>query len=654
MDGRKIFLELLIVLSALVVFLHVNSIDLHTKPPPWMKNNYRQRISLAIFGILSLVIIFNRLLFPRFNTHDVLSVISWDVFGYYLYLPATFIHHDLGIKNFAWVQQILDTYHPTIGFYQAYLSPGGDYIMKYPMGLAIMYAPFYFMGQVLAHLTGYSPDGFTLPYQLSIAIGGLVYTVAGLWFLWRILSRFFTGGAVALTMVLIVCGTNYFHLTAFEGAMPHNYLFTLFAAIVWLTIRWHETPRWDYALALGLLCGLATLTRPTAIGIVLVPMLWNSLGRTALRDKILLTVNKFPQVLAMAAAMIVVIGLQMVYWKIYSGSWIYYSYEKGEKLEWIAPYLLKVLFSFRKGWLVYTPMMVFALAGFIPLFKKHRSIFAAVFVFFTVHLLIAASWPTWWYGGSLGQRSMMESYALLAVPLAAFIQWMMKRSGMVKWPLLAVMGFFVLLNLFQTWQYMHYILDPARMTKAYYWKMFGKTTVNAADLMYLEPTAIIGEREFLPAGGNYTSKVIARYDFEKPDPANPGNFCSDTAFSGRYSLRMSRKLEFSPGLNMPYRELSGKDFSWIRATARVWFSCKPEEVACGLVITCNQKGKAYKYRMLELEKQHLVPGAWNQVSMDYMTPFLDDKRNTMQAYFWYRGDKEMLVDDFEITLFEAR
>ena len=144
-----------------------------------MKNPTRQSISLAVVGTLSLFIIMNRLLLPRVDTHDVLCVISWDVFGYYLYLPAKFIHHDLGIRNFAWVQEILNTYHPTVGFYQAYPGPAGDYVLKYPMGMAIMYSPFYFCGQVLAHLTGYSPDGFTLPYQLSIACGGLVYTVIG-------------------------------------------------------------------------------------------------------------------------------------------------------------------------------------------------------------------------------------------------------------------------------------------------------------------------------------------------------------------------------------------------------------------------------------------------------------------------------------------
>ena len=563
-----------------------------------MKINQQNRISLAIFCLLSLVIIFNRLLLPRFNTHDVLSIISWDVFGYYLYLPATFIHHDLGIKNFAWVKEILDTYHPTIGFYQAYLSPGGDYVMKYPMGMAIMYSPFYFLGQVMVQFTSYSHDGFTLPYQLSIAIGGLVYTVIGLWFLRKILLHFFTDGIVAFTMLLIVAGTNYFQLTAFDGAMPHNYLFTLFALIVWFTIRWHETPQWKFAIFLGLLCGLATLIRPTAIVIGLVPLLWGVWSGIAWRTKISLIGRNLSQVLVMIVLMMLVVGLQMLYWKIHSGSWIYYSYEKGEKLEFIAPYLKKVLFSYKKGWLVYAPVMIFALIGFWPLYSKYRRVFLAVFVFFTAHLLIVASWPTWWYGGSFGQRSMMESYVLLALPLGALVQWIWQQKGILRWTQLTGLFLFVLLNLFQTWQYMNFVLDPSRMTKAYYWAVFGKTSVKTTDLLYLEPTAINDEREYLPEPGNFTSKVLATFDFEKPDQAALSNFCKDTASTGNYSLRMSKKLEFSPGINLPYKDISQKDFAWIRAAASVYFTCKPEEAACGLVITCNQDGKAYKYRML--------------------------------------------------------
>jgi len=113
--------------------------------------NYKpDKLSRYTVYFLAFIIVVSRLTFPRWLTYDVLSILSWDVFGYYLYLPATFIHHDLGISDFSWLQQILDTYHPTNGFYQAYMGPTGNYVMKYPMGLAILYAPFFFIGHLFA------------------------------------------------------------------------------------------------------------------------------------------------------------------------------------------------------------------------------------------------------------------------------------------------------------------------------------------------------------------------------------------------------------------------------------------------------------------------------------------------------------------------
>ncbi len=119
--------------------------------------------SLAAFLFLAAAIVFGRFLLPRWLTYDWLSIISWDVVGYYLYLPATFIHHDAGIKDFSWLQGILDTYKPTIGFYQAYTGPAGEYVMKYTMGLAILYEPFFFIAHWIAPVLGYPADGFSLP-----------------------------------------------------------------------------------------------------------------------------------------------------------------------------------------------------------------------------------------------------------------------------------------------------------------------------------------------------------------------------------------------------------------------------------------------------------------------------------------------------------
>jgi hypothetical protein len=588
---------------------------------------------------------------PRWLTYDALSFISWDVFGYYLYLPSFFIHHDPGIRDFSWLQHLLDTYRPTLSFYQAYQGPAGDFVMKYPAGLAILYAPFFFIGHFYAGFSGLPQDGLSLPYQFALAMGTLVYAVAGLWVFRKILNRYFSDPVTALVMIITVLGTNYFELTAYDGAMPHNFLFTFYALIVWLTIRWHEEPEWKFSIPLGLLCGLSILVRPTAGLITLVPLLWNVRNTSSLWAKIKLIGNKRFQVLTMILCLVMVVSIQLLYWKIHTGSWIFYSYEKGEELQWIARHILKVLFSYKKGWLVYTPVMVFALLGFFALWKKNRSLFFPVIVFFVADLLVISSWPTWWYGGSFGQRPFMEAYVLLAFPLGAFIESLLKKTLALKIPVFSLIFFCIILNLFQTWQYMNFILDSSQVTKKFYWTIFGKTSLKAGDRLYLEPPEW-GKNDSLSDSSKYTRRVLATFDYNRPDPNSPGFYCKDTARSGQYSLKMSQSLAFSNTVDIPYKDLSKRDFAWIRSSGYVYFTCRPEDARCSLVITCNINGTAYKYRMIEIEKQNLIPCQWNKVTLDYMTPYLDDKDDLVQSYFWYRGDQKILIDDFIVTLFE--
>src|SRR5690349_18012744 len=60
---------------------------------------------------------------------------------------------------------------------------------------------------------------------------------------------------------------------------------------------------------------------------------------------------------------------QMIYWKYYTGTFLFYTYGE-EGFYFFNPQLFNVLLSYRKGWLVYTPIMVFALIGFFFMKKK--------------------------------------------------------------------------------------------------------------------------------------------------------------------------------------------------------------------------------------------------------------------------------------------
>ena len=91
-----------------------------------------------------------------------------------------------------------------------------------------------------------------------------------------------------------------------------------------------------------------------------------------------------------------------------------------------------------------------------------------------VHVYITFSWWCWWYGGTFGQRAMIEIYPLLALPLCAFIERV--RTAAVGWRIAGIImgAFFILLNMFQTYQYELGLLHYDAMSRELYFKQFGK------------------------------------------------------------------------------------------------------------------------------------------------------------------------------------
>ena len=618
-----------------------------------MKQGTKSKVSLCTFIFLSAAIIFGRFLLPRFQTYDVLAILSWDVFGYYLYLPATFIYNDLGLKDFSWLQHILDTYKPTIGFYQAYPGPTGDYILKYPMGLAILNAPFFFIGHFFAWILGFSRDGFSLPYQVAISMGGLIYSITGLWILRKVLLHFFRDKIAAFTMMLVVLGTNYFQLTAYDGAMPHNYLFTLYALILWMTIRWHSSPARRDAVILGAAIGLAILSRPTSAVIMLVPLLWGILDKDSVKRKWNLIRGNISHVILCILFLALFPFLQLIYWKIHSGSFFYYSYEPTEKLRWIAPYLWQVLFSFKKGWLIYAPMMIFPLIGFYFLADKNKRAFFATFFFFLVNLAIISSWPTWWYGGSLGQRTMMESYVILAIPLGYFLRRLVTFKPFIRFPVYFVFLFFVLLNLFQTWQYMTFKIDPSNMTWEYYRAIFGRTRISEESKQLIEGWQV-SPGSVLKNVGKFNVSTLNEYNFEDLNVSYSGNLVTHVVKNGQYAFKMDTGMPFSPGLLEEYGKISLKSPLGFRVSAWIYseypFSSNPGS----LVVTSNHEGLNYRYESILFERENLKPGEWNRVTLSYLAPESPDPKDIIQVYVWFRGTKELYVDDLKIELFEPK
>ncbi|MGC9375689.1 MAG: hypothetical protein ACP5DQ_11690, partial [Bacteroidales bacterium] len=224
----------------------------------------------------------------------------------------------------------------------------------------------------------------------------------------------------------------------------------------------------------GMVSGLITLIRPTNIIVLVLFFLWNITSIKDFKDRVLWFLKEYKLILIMASAFILIWIPQFIYWYWVSGKIFYFSYgEIGGKFFFLNPQIKNILISYKKGWFVYTPIMLFAFAGIFTLPKLRKGLFIPIFIFSIINIYILASWWCWWFGGSFGLRAFIDSYAIMAIPLGAIIT----RFSFKKYLKIISFGFIsvlILFNIFQIQQYTHQAIHYWWMNKEAYWETFLK------------------------------------------------------------------------------------------------------------------------------------------------------------------------------------
>jgi len=617
-----------------------------------LKKMIKNPLSLTAAVLCSLLIIV-------FRFHDTINnVLSWDVFGYYLYLPATFIYHDLGLKDLTWVHHIMDKYHNSATFYQACLGPTNHMVFRYSMGLAFLYGPFFFIAHWLAPVLGYPADGFSLPYQYCQVIGGLIWCIIGIFMLRKLLHYYFSDKVVAFTLLAILAGTKYLGTASCSTLMPHTLLFTLYTLILWFTVKWHEDERPGYLIILGIFIGLAIVIRPPEVISILIPLLWGIHNRSSLYEKVKKILHQAVPVIFFLFIIFLVFLPQMLYWKAHAGKFLYDSYvNPGEGFDFFPPHTLKFLFSFRKGWFIYTPVMLVALYGFYFIYREKRQMFWPFTIFFILNLYIVSSWSCWWYGECFSQRGMVQSYPLMVIPIAMVIDHWSKLKSVIRYFWFIVLSFLILLNLFQHWQYyFKYIISPTRMTAAYYFKTFGTTKVHPENTKLLLVDREMSKEEFLRNSNQYTQRSLGGLTFEKP--WNNTNIHPEDSLvhTGEYALRLDTDCLYTPAVVIRYKNITTKEYAWIRVTAWIFPTRDPRENPTKLVTLYTHKGGIYDYNAQDIDKlsSSVTPGQWNKIELYAMILQVRNSNDTLMVYLWHVGRKPVFTDDLKVEAFEPK
>jgi len=571
-------------------------------------------------------------------------IIDWDTMIYYSYLPATFIHNDI---TFEFAKTDIEKYSRR---FWAIRSQGGGLVVKMSMGMAFIYSPFFFIAHSVAKPLGYEADGYSLPYQMAIAFGAILYFAVGLFLLAKLLRKYFSPVAVSLTLLLVALGTNLWYYSAIEPGMTHVYNFTFFILFILTLNSWLKSPKVKLSIGLGLLCGIISLIRPSNTLIGLLFLLWGISSWDEFKERILLLLRRWDRLLIVALFAIAVWMPQIIYWKVQTGQFFYYTY--GEQGFFFAnPHIIDGLFSFRKGWFIYTPIMLFAVAGIFYLPRYIKGLTLGISVFLVLNVYIIFSWWSWWYGGSFGARPMIDSYGILAIPLAAMIEQMLGMRKWIKISAISIMLVLFLHGVFQTFQYYYGSIHWDSMTKEAYFLSFGRMKQHPELPLFLKMTdydrAIKGEYVYKPHIKGV--KTLVECDLEtvnsdstayktSMDGVEWGNFYwryKDDSKSGKYSFYAGK--ENNTGFNA-FVVVKPNHFYLIE----VWKKGRSKDVF--LVVQSKEPHTFYKSSRYVTER-----GAkgWKKMAISFTTP-KELPNDTLELFVYNHSNSTVLLDDMVV------
>lgn len=462
-----------------------------------MKINVKNKLSLFSLFLIVLIYICFRYSYTDKNAELPVKQTTWDSFGYYMYLPAMFIYHDVSELN--WFDPIDQKYDLTGGgLYQATKQKKGNYAFKYLGGIAVLQSPFFFIAHVIASNSRFEADGFSAPYQWAVALGTLLYFILALILLRKLLLVYFNDRTVAITLLLLCLASNLIQYIAIDGGQSHGYIFPLYVFLLYTTYKWHLNPSYKWVILSGLIIGIATISRPTEAIMIFIPLLWDTHTKESAKLKWQKVRDNYHQIIVLAIFGIVGILPQIIYWKFATGSFIY---NVGSKWDFLTPHF-RVLFGWEKGWFIYTPVTILFVAGLF--FVKNFPFRKAAIAFCLLNIYIIISWHIWRYGGSYSTRALVQSYPVFALALAGITD----RILTSKWKfLLYGAGIYLIgVNLFQIGQYNKTILHYDDMNRTYYAAIYLDRNPTPVDMSLLDT------RELIKKESKYFQKVALEND----------------------------------------------------------------------------------------------------------------------------------------------
>lgn len=389
----------------------------------------RNGVFLAVFIGIVFVALNSWISFARMKPNEIHKLVDSDAFGYYTYLPSTFIEHDVLHQWFA--MRLENGYH----------------LNKYTCGVALMESPFYFIAHAITlNSNAEMKTGRGPVYMILIAVAASFYLYLSLLILFNYIRRKLDLKTAIYTVIALYFGTNLFYYTVVEPGMSHVYSLFCFAVCLYAIDKFYSSFKTKHIVLFSIFFGLATLIRPTNIVMILFFLFYEVYSGKEFRERFIFHLKNYKNFLIMLVIGAIVCSPQMWYWYKTTGSPIVFSYGYNNEsfTNWKSPKILEVLGHYKSGWLFYSPIMVLSLIGMFLTFRKKILSSPTIILVFLLVLYICASWWAHTFGCAYGYRSFVEYYSILALP---FAYTSYRVLNLKKWKLIFTV-LFILVSIF--------------------------------------------------------------------------------------------------------------------------------------------------------------------------------------------------------------
>jgi len=421
------------------------------------------KISIFIIGLILTLVSANL----HWSGENYKGIIESDAKGYYAYLPAVFIYHDLNFGFFDEFEK--GRYYDVNRFFDYRINHDSNIINKCYCGVSVAQLPFFLTGHILSKITNNPDDGFSKLYCILINIAGIFYCLIGLVFLNKILKDYITKDIFrSFILIATIFGTNIFYYVIGEPGMSHIYSFAFFTLFYFYLRKYFKHFDSRLIVLLAALLGIITLIRPVNL-LILLTIPFAATDYKNLTNGINKLLSK-PLIFTISFILFLcIIAIQFIIYKIQTGHFFIYSYPD-EGFYFLNPQLFNILFSYKKGLFLYSPLLFISLAGGFFLYRKNRYQFYTLFISLFLITYVLSSWWNWWYGGSFSSRVYVEYIPLFSILLAMALEGIINKP--LKKAYITLIVILVIVCQIQTYQYRYYFIHWEDMTKEKYWNVF--------------------------------------------------------------------------------------------------------------------------------------------------------------------------------------